>query len=116
MNKQVQDVSISAEFYEAYARDNAIDSLQLSLLDLLYQANGPITFIALQHALDCTRTRLIATAAELRAQDLVEYNSDQIRLTLSAPFMIEEVLEDLHTQYDQYLKAHPVHPDPRFLA
>lgn len=101
--ESINQAAVTAEFYEEYARANALDSVQLSLLDLLYQAQGgPMTWIALMNALECPRSRLISTVRELAAQDLVKSNGDLVSLTLSAPYMIEEVMEDLHSKFDQY--------------
>lgn len=95
--------AVTAEFYEQYARANSLDSLQLCLLDMLYQENGgPMTWIVLQKALDCPRSRLLRTVRDLMEQSLVECTADLVQLTFSAPFMIEEVLEDLHSKFDQY--------------
>lgn len=104
MEKKNQ-TAVTAEFYEEYAKANSLDSLQLCLLDMLYQASGgPMTWIALQKALDCPRSRLLRTVMELADQTLVEYTGDLVRLTFSAPFMIEEVIEDLHSKFDQYAR------------
>lgn len=112
----MNDLSITTEFYEEYARNNALDSLQLGLLDMLDKWGGKATWICLQNALKCPRTRLLTTAADLRDQDLVEYNADIVCLNEWADFVIGDVLEDLHDRFDEYARANPQLAEHSYMA
>lgn len=86
-------------FYEEYALNNQLDFVQLCLLDILQSGGGRLTWIMLNDALPFTRRQLDRAAAELASQDLLKLDFDGVEMTDYAPCVVQEILNDLHTQY-----------------
>lgn len=94
-------------FYEQYALENQVDLIELCILDILQSAGGKMTWIMLQDALPFSRTQLRRTAQALNAQDLVMMDSDRLWLSEYAPFVISDVLIDLHRKYKDMMGTEP---------
>ena len=88
-------------FYEQYAHENHVDLIELCILDILQSAGGKLTWIMLQEALPFPRTRLHQTAQRLSMQDLIRRDYDRLWLSDFAPFVIDDVLTDLHAKYKE---------------
>ncbi len=87
-------------FYKLYARENQLDYLQLCILDLLREAGGAMTWIAILNTLPYAAVSLRYTAQELEEEGLVEPTCDGLALTEFAEFSVYEILDDLHCKME----------------
>ena len=95
------------DFYKQYARQNQVDCLQLQLLDLISEAGGRITWMMVCEQIPDSRSQIEQAVWDLEEQDLVKADFDRILLTDYAPFVIDEVLNDVHEQLQHYLAQFP---------
>lgn len=102
MKRQFGFSSEQTKFYEKYAMENQIDLIQLCILDFLDQSGGKATWLVLFEAMPFSRTSLQNTAMVLRDQELVVPEGDLVRLSEYAPFMIDDLLRDLHRSYQTF--------------
>ncbi len=88
-------------FYEEYALANQVDLIELCILDILQCAGGKMTWMMLTEALPFSRSRLRQRALSLEKQGLVLMDMDRIWLSDYAPFLITDILSDLHRKYKE---------------
>jgi coproporphyrinogen III oxidase-like Fe-S oxidoreductase len=82
--------------YRQFAKENEIDYLQLRLIDLLFCRAGVMSLAQVQECMPYSRLVIKETIEDLAAQDLVEWQGDQLALTDYAPFVVEDILLELH--------------------
>ncbi|MBD5424311.1 MAG: hypothetical protein HDR44_04245 [Allobaculum sp.] len=98
-------------FYKLYARENQLDYLQLCILDLLREAGGAMTWMAILNTLSYPAVSLRDTARELEWDGLVEPTPDGLTLTEFAEFSVYEILDDLHCKMEETLFTEDVTPN-----
>lgn len=104
MSKQNSVFSPESEwFYRMYATENQVDYLQLCILDLLRSGSGRMTLKMLCAQLPASNVSIRQTLGDLQAQSLVAVTGDQVALSDTAEFMVEELLDELHSQLDQMI-------------
>lgn len=92
------------EYYKIYAAENQLDYTELCLLDRLCSLNKRITWTLALEQLPCTKKQLNAAVRSLQRQELIRTTFDLIILNESAMFFLQDIMEDLHTRYDCWLK------------
>lgn len=85
-------------FYKLYASENQMDYLQLCLLDLLRTAGGMMTWKNLYAQLPYSAVSIRLTVSDLEEQQLLHYTPDCLFLSETACFVVDEILDDLHTR------------------
>lgn len=98
--RQIGFCKESEWFYRVYARENQVDYLQLCLLDLLRQANGSLTWMAIDQQIPYSRQIIRQTVQDLEQDELVTTTPDGVFLTDLAEFTVDEILDDLHHKLD----------------
>lgn len=98
-------------FYKLYARENQLDYLQLCMLDLLREAGGTMTWIAIFNTLPYSAVSIRQTASELEWQGLTKLTTDGLHLTEFAEFSVYEILDDLHCKMEATLSNEETAPN-----
>lgn len=95
------------KFIEEYAHQNLLDSLQLEILDYLDDAGGKATWFVLYQVFDRPRSLIEEAVRDLEAQDLIAFDFDVVRFSDYAPFVVDDVLTDLHEKFKYYMQKNP---------
>ena len=92
------------EYYKIYAAENQLDYTELCLLDRLCSLNKRITLTLALEQLPCSKRQLKAAVQSLTRQKLIRTTFDLIILNESAMFFLQDVMDDLHSRYNDWLE------------